>query len=385
MAGVVKLKEGKERKVLRGYPWIQRGECQARGVEDGAVANLVTAGGDFLAVGTYNSRSRFRFRVLSLQDETIDAAWFAQRFQRAKDLRSDLGFGTEACRVLYSEADGVPGLIVDRYGPNLVVQVRSLGQERLKDIWLEPLIEVFGAESAVERSEMAGRQEEGLEPYQGVLHGSPPEYAEIVEDGLAYSVPLMGGLKTGHYLDQRRTRNLFGAMVRPKEKVLDAFCYTGGFAMQAARSGASVTALDILPEALDLARKNLATNGLQAQTIEANAFEWLQQTQGAGFDWIVLDPPAIAKTGAKRDSLKWAIWKLVHASLPNLSPGGRLIVCNCSYQLSLHETIETCRLAAGDRGRRLVLERTTMQDTDHPAPIHFPEALYLKCAWLRSD
>lgn len=385
MPGVVRLKEGKERKVLRGYPWVQRGECQAHGVEDGDIASLVTAKGGFLAVGTFNSQSRFRFRVLSLEDETIDSDWFAHRLQRAKDLRSELGLGAEACRVVYSEADGLPGLIVDRYGPNLVVQVRSLGQERLKSVWLNPLIEVFEAESVVERSEMAGRQEEGLEPYSGILHGNPPEYAEIIEDGLGYSVPLLGGLKTGHFLDQRRTRNLFGAMIRPKQRVLDAFCYTGGFAMQAARSGARVTALDILPEALDLARKNLATNGLKAETIEANAFDWLLEAEEGGFDWIVLDPPAIAKTGARRDSLKWAIWKLVHASLPKLNPGGRLIVCNCSYQLSLHETLETCRLAAGDRRRRLFLERTTIQDVDHPAPIHFPEALYLKCAWLRSD
>lgn len=385
MSAIVRLKEGKERKVLRGYPWIQRGECLARGVEDGEVAKLVGSDGRFLAVGTYNSQSRFRFRVMSLEDEPIDSAWFTRMFERAWELRRSLGFGAEACRVVYSEADGVPGLIVDKYGPNLVVQVRSLGQENLKGTWLGPLIEVFQAETVVERSEMAGRVEEGLEPFQGVLHGDPPEFTEIIEDGLAYSVPLLAGLKTGHYLDQRRTRNLFGAMVRPKEKVLDAFCYTGGFTMQAARAGAMATALDILPEALELARKNLATNGLEAVVHEANAFDWLQGSEESGFDWIVLDPPAIAKTGGKRDSLKWAIWKLVHAALPKLAPGGRLIVSNCSYQLSLHETVETCRLAAGDRGRRLFLERTTMQDVDHPAPIHFPEALYLKCAWLRAD
>jgi 23S rRNA (cytosine1962-C5)-methyltransferase len=382
---VVRLKPGKEKKIRRHYPWVQRGECTARGVEDGSLARLVDSEGGFLAVGTYNAQSRFRFRVLSLEDEPIDAGWFHSRFAQCLALRQELGLANSPCRLVYSEADRVPGLIVDGYSGHLVVQVRSLGMERLKPVWLVPLIEAFGAESVTERSEMAGRAEEGLEPYTGMLHGDAPEIIAATEDGLKYMVPIRYGLKTGHYLDQRRTRSLFGASVRPGQRVLDAFCYTGGFTMQATRAGAKAIAVDLNEDAVAVARQNLEMNGLEAEVVHANVFEWLAEGGGPEFDWMVLDPPAIAKTGARRDSLKWAIWKLVHLGLPRLKPGGRMIVCNCSYQLSLQETAETCRLAAGDRGRRLTLERTTMQDVDHPAPLEFPEALYLKCLWLRAD
>ncbi|HXH62242.1 MAG TPA: methyltransferase domain-containing protein, partial [Fimbriimonadaceae bacterium] len=191
------------------------------------------------------------------------------------------------------------------------------------------------------------------------------------------------GFKTGFYLDQRNTRRELGRRVLPGQTVLDCFCYSGGFSLHAARSGAQTTGIDIRPEAVDLAQRNAKANGVGSEFHEANAFDWLESGPKESFDWIVLDPPAIAKTEAKRDSLKWAIWKLVHRSVPLLKPGGRIIACSCSYQLDRKELVETARLAAGDRGVRMYLEGVTLQDLDHPAPVQFPEGLYLKCAWLR--
>ncbi len=381
--GVVHLKKGKERKVRNFYPWIQRGECRAEGVEDGALAQLVDHEGKFLAWGHYNAKSRFHFRVLSTANEPIDEAFFHRRFREALARREGLIEGTDSLRIVHGEADGLPGLIVDRYDRWLVVQVRSLGMEGMKALWLPALMAATGAEGAYERSEMAGREEEGLGPQAGLLAGAVPPEVTMHEDGLKFLVPLHTGLKTGFYLDQRNTRRALAARIRPGQKVFDGFCYTGSFALHAARAGATVYGIDINRDAIEVARRNAAVNGLEAVFVEANAFEYLTTDALGPYDWIVLDPPAIAKTESKRDSLKWAIWRLVHEALPLLKPGGRIVVCNCSYQLNLNETIEVCRLAASDRARPIYLEGVTLQDLDHPALAQFPESLYLKCVWLR--
>ena len=383
--GTVFLKPKKERKVRNNYPWIQRGEVERTEgqLEDGALARLASSDGEVLGIGTWNGQSRFRFRVLSKADEEVNEQFFADRFAQAIKLREQLVTGTNARRIVYSEADQLPGLIMDDYDGHLVVQVRSLGMEKLKSVWLPALIETAKPKSVYERSEMQGREEEGLAPFAGQLHGETPNEVEITESGLNFIVPLKKGLKTGFYLDQRNTRRRFAERVTAGQSVLDAFCYTGAFALYAARAGASATGLDIHTEALALARRNATANSLSAEFIEANVFDWLEEDTDSMFDWIVLDPPAIAKTGQQRDSLKWAVWKLVHRAIPHLNPGGRLIVCSCSYQVDQRELVETARLAASDRGVRMYLEDVSIQDLDHPATIQFPESLYLKCAWLR--
>lgn len=383
--GTVVLISGKERKVRNNYPWIQRGEIvRTEGeVSEGGLARLVSEEGEFLAVGTWNSSSRFRFRVLSKKDEAIDEAFFASRFRAAAALRESLVEGTNARRLVYSEADLLPGLIIDDYDGHLVVQVRSRGMDVLKPLWLPALIETVRPKSVYERSEMAGREEEGLGPFTGQLHGETPNEVEIEESGLRFIVPVKTGLKTGFYLDQRATRRQLESRIKPGQRVLDAFCYSGAFSLYTARKGATTLGLDISTDAIGVARRNAGLNGLDCAFEAANVFDWLEREPGDRFDWIVLDPPAISKTGATRDSLKWAVWKLAHRSIPHLAPQGRLIACSCSYQLNRRELVETVRLAASDRGVRMFLEDVSYQDLDHPMPIQFPEAMYLKCAWLR--
>ncbi|MCH8979412.1 MAG: class I SAM-dependent rRNA methyltransferase, partial [Armatimonadetes bacterium] len=352
-------------------------------VEDGDLANLVTEQGEFLAVGTYNGSSRFRFRVLSLEDESINERFFEKRFREAIALRKNLVTNTNAKRIVYSEADRLPGLIIDDYDGHLVVQVRSKGMEKLKPIWLPALTKATNPKSVYENSEMASRKEEGLEPTSGQLIDETPDEIEIEEDGLKMTALIKRGLKTGFYLDQRNTRRLFAQRIKKGDRILDGFCYTGAFSLHASRAGATTLGIDLHKQALETAKKDAAANDIKADFIEANLFEWLEANEEEKFDWIVLDPPAISKTSKTRDSLKWAVWKLVHNALPHLNPGGRIIACSCSYQLIQKELIEVCRLAASDRHVRLFLEDMTYQDLDHPAPIQFPEALYLKCAWLR--
>jgi 23S rRNA (cytosine1962-C5)-methyltransferase len=385
--GIVKIVGGREKKLQHGYPWVQRGEIsEVLGAPTpGALVRIVNFRNETLGIGTYNPQSRFPVRVLTTADEPIDRAFFEQRLERALRHRQRVVQDTNAMRLVFSESDGLPGLIVDQYADYLVVQVRTMGMERLRELWLPTLIEQLEPKGVIERSEMASRAEEGLEPFAGVLHGDAPELIEIEESGLTFLVPTDAGRKTGFYLDQRENRRRLAAQVRPGERVLDLFCYTGAFALYAARAGAHAIGVDILPDAIDLAEVHARRNRLEAHWIVENAFDWLPQAaeQGAQFDWIVLDPPAIAKRQDQKDSLRWAIWKLVYHALPLLSEGGRLVVCSCAYQLSLAEMLDTVRLAATDRTIPLFLEEITFQAPDHPYLLQFPESLYLKCLWAR--
>lgn len=383
--GTVILKKGREKKIGNHYPWVQKSEIFSSDVPEGScLVRLLDYKRQFLATASYSQKSRFPVKVLDLQEIEITEEWFLARFLRARALRESLRDRTNSCRFLFSEADQVPGLIVDDFAGHQVVQVRTAPMDQMKHLWLQPMIHAFEPTSLYERSDMVARKDEGLKEHVEQLFDTTPEHVQIVEDGLLYQVPILTGLKTGHYLDQRETRRKFGSQVRPGQKVLDCFSYSGGFALSAARSGAIATAIDIHPVAIESARTNAELNKLTIETIEANVFEYLESGQDqTKYDWIVLDPPAIAKSAGKRDSLKWAIWKLFFNAIPLLAEGGTIIVCNCSFQLSLHETIETCRLAANDRSVQFALVQVTFQDIDHPAPIQFPEALYLKCVWLR--
>jgi 23S rRNA (cytosine1962-C5)-methyltransferase len=385
--GIVKIVGGREKKLQHGYPWVQRGEIsEVLGAPTpGALVRVVNFRNETLGIGTYNPQSRFPVRLLTTADEPIDRAFFERRLEHALRHRQRVVQDTNAMRLVFSEADGLPGLIVDQYADYLVVQVRTMGMERLRELWLPMLIEQLEPKGVIERSEMASRAEEGLEPFAGVLHGDAPELIEIEESGLLFLVPTDAGRKTGFYLDQRENRRRLAAQVRPGERVLDLFCYTGAFALYAARAGAHAVGVDILPDAIDLAEVHARRNRLEAHWIVENAFDWLPQAaeQGARFDWIVLDPPAIAKRQDQKDSLRWAIWKLVYNALPLLTEGGRLVVCSCAYQLSLAEMLDTVRLAATDRAIPLFLEEITFQAPDHPYLMQFPESLYLKCLWAR--
>lgn len=383
--GTVIVKPGREKRLVQGYPWIQKSEVlRVDALGKGEIVSVLDSKNQFIGIGTFNRATRFQVRMLAREQVEINREFFLNRFRQAIDYRKQLDIDSNGMRLVFSEADRLPGLIVDKYGDSLVVQVRSLGMEQLRSEWIPALIESVRPSGIYEKSEMAGREDEGLPSRSEVIFGEVPDVASINELGLEYGVYFKTGLKTGFYFDQRLTRKRWREQVKPGENVLDAFCYTGSFALHAAAAGANALGIDINESALEQAKDNAKRNNLKLGFEVANAFEWLESNKSEPcYDWIMLDPPAIAKSSGKRDALKWAIWKLVYHALPLLKPGGRLVVCNCSFQLSLHETIETCRFAAADRGEFLNLEDITLQDADHPAATWFPESLYLKCVWLR--
>lgn len=389
MQATVRVKCGREKKILHGYPWIQKGEVLSveGGPEPGSLVMVQDCHGNFLGIGSYNPVSRFPVRLFTLENELIDACFFQKRLERALRQRQATVRDTDAYRLLFSESDGVPGLIVDRFAEYLVVQVRTLAMERLKPTWLPVLQALYSPKGIWERSDMESRKEEGLSPFVGTLAGSVPEQILIVESGLELLVPTRTGLKTGFYLDQRENRRQLARHIQPAMRVLDLFCYTGAFALYASRAGAEVKGVDILPEAIDLARLHAERNQLRAEWEIANAFEWLEEggKRGEQYDWIILDPPAIAKKRSQKESLRWAIWKLVYHAIPLLAEGGHLLVCSCAYQLDLGEMIEVVRLAGTDRRCALFLEDVSFQAEDHPFLLQFPESLYLKCLWLMRD
>ncbi|NUL81722.1 MAG: class I SAM-dependent rRNA methyltransferase [Armatimonadetes bacterium] len=386
MHAEVRLKRGRDKKLRGFYPWVQRGEILF--VNDdpkpGDIVRVTDSNGQFVAIASFNGKSRFPLRIFSLIERPIDLGFFAERIELAKENRARWISETNAMRVVFSEADGLPGLIIDQYADVLVVQSRTAAIDRLKPLWLEALASVFNPRGIYERSDMAGREEEGLQPFFGPIWGEPGETVDFQESGFEFNAPFAQGLKTGFYLDQRETRRKFETEVKPGESVADLFCYTGAMSLYAARAGATVVGVDILPEAIELANQHADRNNLKAEFIVGNAFEWLEASSEK-YDWIILDPPAIAKSRTGKSSLKWAIWKLIYNALPRLKPNGKIVACSCSYQLSAEGVIESARLAASDRGRRLFLRDITIQAPDHPHLVQFPESLYLKCLWFEAD
>ncbi|MEQ1934571.1 MAG: class I SAM-dependent rRNA methyltransferase [Fimbriimonadaceae bacterium] len=432
------IKPSRTKKLRNGYPWVLRDEVvEVVGkVEPGELVAVVSPDQPAVGIGFWNPVSRFAVRMLDLQASSISQEFFAAKFARARARRVGLlviggapghdtsraprgnvnlgdhdatraqrdnvtsgerqaensvepvmyrapASSTNSYRVAFAEADGLPGLIVDRYADWLIVQVRSAGMHHYRDLWLPALIQAEKPKGILERSDMEGLAEEGLEPSVKVLFGEVPDEIEVIENGLTFICPTRTGLKTGFYLDQRDARRKLSELVTPGETVLDACCYSGGFTLFAARSGAIATGLDILPEAIELAKRN-GQNIQGAEFICANVFEWLAETK-ENFDTILLDPPAIAKTGDERDSLKGAIHKLTTLALPRLVFGGRLVVFSCSYQLGVEALLEVVRSAINDQGRRCFVEDITLQPPDHPYLAQFPESLYLKGIWLRVE
>jgi len=385
----VKLKAGKSKKVQKFYPLVYRDEVAevSPSVEDGDLVTLLDERGKFLAWGTFSAKSHVAFRVLTLQDEPVDRDFFANRLQKAFEQRKHLREITNAVRLVHAEADFLPGLIVDRYDEFAVIQVRTKGMERLRNLWFEPLLELLKPKGVYERSDMEGRREEGLAPFKGLLYGTIPERIEIVEHGLRFLVDVERGLKTGFYLDQRDNRKLVSELVQPGEQFLDLFAYTGAFSVYAATKGAECTAIEQHKHLVELGLEQAKLNKVEVNFRCGNVFEELPKlgSEGQRFDFIVIDPPAIAKSEKQIASLRKAIHRVVSDSLRVLKPGGRMLVCTCVYHMDWSDLIETVRFAASDLNVPLRILAQTTQATDHPIRLHIPESQYLRCLLLQRD
>lgn len=373
------------RRWAAGHPWIYRSDVDARN-EPGSGDIVLVRDPDGRALGRafWSTHSQITLRRLTADESPVDLEFFARRIDAAARLREQLYPGETLYRAVHGEADGLPGLVVDRYGDWLSVQFLVPGTERLREQLAGLLLERFGSRGIVNRSDAGVRKLEGLPPERGVLHGELPAEVLVREGELMLGLDLLAGQKTGAFLDQRE--NHLAAGLYARGRALDCFSYAGGFALQLARHADQVTALDISAEACALIDANAARNGLaNLATVCANAFDFLRAEVEAGsrYDTIVLDPPAFAKhKGARAAGLRG--YKEINLrALQLLAPGGILITASCSYHVDEAAFGEVLAEAARDARRGVqVLERRGA-GRDHPALLGMPESHYLKCWILR--
>jgi 23S rRNA (cytosine1962-C5)-methyltransferase len=388
------LKAGREKSLLRQHPWVFSGAVErvegAPGI--GATVSLHAHDGSFVAWGAYSPQSNIRARVWSFEaSETIDAAFIAQRLRRAIALRARLSIASNGQRLVHGESDGLPGIVVDRYGDVLVMQLGSAGAEAWRDTLVAELLSQCAPRAIVERSDLDVRALEGLAPRVGVMHGSLEHGAfAIAEHGLKLGVDVLGGHKTGFYLDQRDNRKVVtdtvAAMVANGQapNVLNCFCYTGGFSVAALQAGAAhVMSVDSSGPALALAAENLTRNGLdtsRATWVEAEVGKALRdlRNRNQSFDLIVLDPPKYAPTPAAVERASRAYKDINLLGLKLLKPGGQLFTFSCSGGVSAELFQKIVAGAAADAKVQVRIVRRLEGAADHPAMLHFPEGEYLK-------
>ncbi len=387
------LGEGRERALQRRHPWVFSG---AIAHVDGKPANGQTVAvrsvaGEFLAWAAYNAGSQITARVWSWrEDEVIDAAYFQRKITNALNARDSLSMARDSSgmRVIHAESDGLPGLIVDKYGDVLVMQIGSAGVEYWRETIADVLQVVCNAGCIYERSDSESRGLEGLQERNGVMRGTLPAQVEVVEHGLRFKVDVADGQKTGFYLDQRDNRKLTETLAHGKT-LLNCFCYTGGFSLYALRGGAkSVLSIDASAEALKIAEHNLGVNGLDASAAEwqcDDVFQALRKfrDQGRKFDFIILDPPKFAPTAAFAEKAARGYKDINLLGFKLLNPGGLLATYSCSGGISEDLFQKIIAGAALDAGVDAQIVHHLHASADHPVLLSFPEGAYLKGLLLK--
>ena len=365
-----------------GHPWIFKSDVEPVEAPNGEIVDVV-AKGRFLGQAFYSQHSEVTLRMLSRG--ALAQTWLVDRIEAAIRFREETLRMGGACRLVHGESDGLPGLIVDRYGDVLVVQVLAAAMETRTGAVVDALVARLKPRGVLARNDAKVREREGLPRETKTLWGEVPGSVDIQEGSVTLSVDVVNGQKTGTFLDQSANHVLFGKLARGR--VLDAFCHDGGFGLQAARNPAvtEVIAVDISTEALIRAQANAAGNALTLQTIEANVFDFLtdEVANGSRYDTIALDPPAFAKTKSARDAA-WRGYKEINRrALQLLEPGGLLLTCSCSYHVSEEEFEAVVADAAADSGiTAQVIERRS-QSPDHPVRLGMPETRYLKALVIR--
>lgn len=380
------LKPQRMQRIRQGHPWVFAGEVQqVSGAEQpGEIVQVKDAKGKFVGLGTVNPQSNILVRLLTRLEESIDDAFWRARLEEAIALRQAYLPGVDACRLVHAEADGLPGLVVDRYGDFLSVQILSMGIEVRKDLILQTLVERLQPKGIFERSDVSVRRLEGLEERKGVLWGAaPPEDLVIQEGPYQLHVDIPNGQKTGFFLDQRPNRLRVGELAKGR-RVLNAFSYSGGFTMAAALGGATeVVSVDISADATRQGEANARLNGVadRCAWVTANAFDFLREQEKAQerYDLIILDPPAFTKS---KESIPGAIrgYKEINLrAIRMLRPGGMLVSASCSHHMDTETFVSVIQDAANDSGRRLRQLDLRGAGVDHPVLPAAPETHYLKC------
>lgn len=385
---MITLKPKEELRIQQGHPWVYNNEIdRIEGpIKSGEIAYVYSSKQQFLGKGFLNTSSKIFVRILSRDEhETIDESFFERMIHRSNQSRLDLGY-KNSYRVLFGEADGIPGLIVDKYGDYLSIQVLSLGIDLRKSMFIAILVNLFHPKGIYERSDVSVRKKEGLEPFKGVIYGEVPEKVRIQENELWMDVDIINGQKTGSFLDQQDNHQAIQSYVKNKS-VLDCFSHIGGFGLHAAYYGAKhVTCLDISESAVHNIQHNAAINNLENVLAEKkDVFDALRDYQKNNhmFDVVVLDPPAFAK---KVEDIKKAYqgYKDINLqALKIINPDGYLISCSCSHYMTPALFMEMLLDASIDAKRVTQMIEFRIQGKDHPALFGSDESLYLKCVTLR--
>jgi len=383
----IRLRDGKERSLLRRHPWVFEGSVDKGGADSGETVRVQASDGRFLAWGAYSPRSSIRVRAWSFDEgERIDSAFFERRLAAALAMRARLGIASDGVRLVHGEADGLPGLIVDRYGDLLSVQYLAAGVERWREAIADALKRVTGVARIYERSDSSVRGLEGLAARVGWQRGDGATEAVIREHEWTLGLDVASGHKTGFYLDQRDNRRVFAHWVRRLgcERVLNCYCYTGGFSVAAFAGGArQVVCVDSSAPALQGAQANMARNGFagrDAQYVDADVNQTLRERLHSGerFDAIVLDPPKFAPTAAHAERAARAYKDINRLALKLLAPGGVLFTFSCSGGVGAELFHKIVAGAGIDAQVNAAIVQRLEAACDHPTTLEFPEGEYLK-------
>lgn len=388
------LKPHREESLQSGHLWIFSGALQQppRWIEAGGLVDVKSSTGQFVARGYYNPKTDIAIRIMTRNPEhEIDAAFLRERIRAAVALRRVFDSQqTNAYRLIHSEGDNLPGLVVDRYSDILVAQVHTAGMERLFPLLIDVLMEETGAHGILLRNESQGRRREGLEVQEPVVAaGDVPDTITILENGVQFQVDLWRGQKTGLFLDQRDKRESLRKYVR-SGRVLNCFSYTGGFSVYAALADkeARTTSVDTSTSAIEAARRHFTLNGLNPDShefIDADVFDYLEgvRHRGEQFDVVVLDPPAFAKTQSARSQALKAYRRLNMLGMQVLRPGGILLTCSCSGVVGMEDLLGVLSQCAQRLQRSVQLLESYTHGVDHPIHLAMPETTYLKAVFCR--
>jgi len=387
------LKPHKEESLAGGHAWIFSGALQQppHWIEAGGLVDIKSARGQFVARGYYNPQTDIAIRILTRDpEEAIDAEFIRKRVHRAVALRQVFDpKQTNAYRLIHSEGDGLPGLVVDRFADILVMQIHTLGIERLGPALVDALMQETNANGILLRNEGMSRRREGLEVEEPiVIAGEVPQQVVIRENGVQFLVDPWQGQKTGFFLDQRDKRESLRKYVHGR-RILNCFSYTGGFSVYAALAGASkVTSVDISAPAIEVSRANFSQNGLNPDNYEfhiTDVFDYLEEAvkQEKQFDVVILDPPAFAKTQSSRNNALKAYRRLNTLGMQVLRPGGILLTCSCSGVVGMDDLLGVISLSTQRFQRPVQLLESYTHGVDHPINLAMPETAYLKAVFCR--
>jgi len=381
----VKISTRGARRIRQGHLWVYRSDViDASDADGGAIARVVDETGNVVGQAFYSDRSEIALRFLTTQEQTIDRDWWRGHLRRCAESRVPIGRESNAFRLVFSEGDLLPSLIVDVYDRVLVLQTLSQGTERIKGLLTELLIDEIKPLAVIERNDARVREFEGLELRSGLLYGETVDEIEVNQHGMRFMVSPLGGQKTGAFLDQRE--NYLAARGLAHGRTLDCFTFNGGFALHIAPYCERVVAIDISGDAIAAAERNAELNG--ARNIEfrtANVFDALREMEFGGerFDTIVLDPPAFARSRATVKSASRGYKEINLRAFKLLNPGGVLVTCSCSYHMGEALFLDLLAGAALDARRRVQIIERRGQSRDHPVLLGVPETHYLKCVMAR--